>query len=121
MLHHLTHPFFWLARIFAYTLAYLLLGTVHSYRFFIAPMLPMFGVHCRFQPSCSQYAITALHHYGGFYGSWLVIKRLGRCRPHIHDCYGKSHGYDPVPDAPANKSIPKHASPYPLQLPRDKP
>ncbi len=46
---------------------------------------------CRFQPSCSAYAITALQRYGAFRGSWLAAKRLLRCHP-----WGGS-GADPVP------------------------
>ena len=46
---------------------------------------------CRFQPSCSAYAITALRRYGALRGSWLAARRLGRCHP-----WGGC-GYDPVP------------------------
>ena len=46
---------------------------------------------CRFQPSCSAYAITALRRYGALRGSWLAARRLLRCHP-----WGGS-GYDPVP------------------------
>ncbi|MGB7418166.1 MAG: membrane protein insertion efficiency factor YidD [Erythrobacter sp.] len=46
---------------------------------------------CRFQPSCSQYAIQAIGKYGSLKGGWLAAKRLGRCHP-----WG-GHGYDPVP------------------------
>ena len=46
---------------------------------------------CRFQPSCSAYAITALRRYGAVRGSWLAAKRLLRCHP-----WGGS-GFDPVP------------------------
>ncbi|HET9640317.1 MAG TPA: membrane protein insertion efficiency factor YidD [Allosphingosinicella sp.] len=46
---------------------------------------------CRFQPSCSAYAITALRRYGALRGSWLAAKRLLRCHP-----WGGS-GPDPVP------------------------
>lgn len=46
---------------------------------------------CRFQPSCSTYAITALQRYGAAKGSWLAIKRIGRCHP-----WG-GQGHDPVP------------------------
>jgi putative membrane protein insertion efficiency factor len=46
---------------------------------------------CRFQPSCSAYAITALKRYGALKGSWLAGKRLARCHP-----WGGS-GPDPVP------------------------
>jgi putative membrane protein insertion efficiency factor len=46
---------------------------------------------CRFVPSCSAYAITALRRYGALRGGWLAAKRLCRCHP-----FGGS-GYDPVP------------------------
>lgn len=46
---------------------------------------------CRFRPSCSAYAITALRRYGALKGSWLAARRLARCHP-----WGGS-GYDPVP------------------------
>lgn len=46
---------------------------------------------CRFRPSCSAYAITALGRYGAARGGWMTIKRLSRCHP-----WG-GKGYDPVP------------------------
>jgi hypothetical protein len=49
------------------------------------------GPACRFEPSCSAYAIEALSRYGAARGSWLAARRLCRCRP-----FG-GHGYDPVP------------------------
>lgn len=47
---------------------------------------------CRFQPSCSAYAITAVERYGPFKGGWLAAKRLLRCHP-----WG-GKGPDPVPE-----------------------
>jgi putative membrane protein insertion efficiency factor len=47
---------------------------------------------CRFRPSCSAYAITALSRYGALRGSWLALRRIGRCHP-----WGGS-GDDPVPE-----------------------
>ncbi|NTU63717.1 MAG: membrane protein insertion efficiency factor YidD [Chloroflexi bacterium] len=46
---------------------------------------------CRFYPSCSEYGVQAVQKYGAFKGSWLAIKRIGRCQP-FHP-----GGYDPVP------------------------
>jgi uncharacterized protein len=46
---------------------------------------------CRYQPSCSAYAITALRRYGATKGGWLAVKRIGRCQP-----WG-GQGFDPVP------------------------
>ena len=46
---------------------------------------------CRFQPSCSAYAITALQRYGAAKGGWLALKRIMRCHP-----WG-GQGPDPVP------------------------
>jgi putative membrane protein insertion efficiency factor len=46
---------------------------------------------CRFQPSCSAYAIGALQRYGALRGGWLAARRLARCHP-----WGGS-GADPVP------------------------
>jgi hypothetical protein len=48
---------------------------------------------CRFQPSCSAYAIEAVRRHGGLAGGWLAVRRLLRCHP-----WG-GHGHDPVPDA----------------------
>jgi hypothetical protein len=69
-------------------LAWPLLGIVWFYRFAISPLI---GANCRFEPSCSTYALQALRRYGGIRGGWLVLRRMGRCHP-----WGGS-GYDPVP------------------------
>jgi uncharacterized protein len=66
----------------------LLIGAVRLYQIGIAPFLPP---SCRFTPSCSVYAIEALERYGAARGSWLAIRRIGRCHP-FH-----AGGYDPVP------------------------
>jgi len=62
---------------------------VHVYRLFISPML---GANCRFQPTCSAYALEALEKHGALRGSWLALRRILRCHP------GGGSGYDPVPE-----------------------
>jgi uncharacterized protein len=47
---------------------------------------------CRFEPSCSQYAVEAIRLHGAAAGSWLALKRLLRCHP-AGGC-----GWDPVPE-----------------------
>lgn len=46
---------------------------------------------CRFDPTCSSYALGALEQHGLFRGLWLTARRIGRCHP-----WG-GHGWDPVP------------------------
>jgi uncharacterized protein len=50
-----------------------------------------FPPQCRFNPSCSHYAIAALEKYGVLKGSWMAVKRILRCHPY------HPGGYDPVP------------------------
>ena len=69
-------------------LAWPLIQLVRLYRLAISPWL---GANCRFDPTCSSYAIEALQVHGIFKGTWLAIRRIGRCHP-----WGGS-GYDPVP------------------------
>ncbi len=52
---------------------------------------PFVGGHCRFQPTCSQYAVEALETHGALRGTWLAVRRLVRCQP-----FGGA-GFDPVP------------------------
>ena len=66
-----------------------LLAGVRGYQYLVSPML---GNHCRFYPSCSDYAREALERHGSLRGSWLAVRRLCRCQP-FHP-----GGYDPVPD-----------------------
>ena len=59
---------------------------------------PAFRGHCRFTPSCSEYAHDAIERHGVLAGAWLAVLRLARCHP-----FGAS-GYDPVPGPTAEKS-----------------
>ena len=67
----------------------LLVSIVKAYRFFLSPWL---GSACRFEPTCSVYALQALQAHGGAAGSYLAVLRIGRCHPW---CVG---GVDPVPE-----------------------
>jgi len=61
---------------------------IRGYQYWISPLL---GRHCRFWPSCSEYAREAIERYGLWRGGWLAAKRVCRCHPwHTGGC-------DPVP------------------------
>lgn len=60
---------------------------LRAYRYWISPLL---GPACRFEPSCSRYAIEAIQRYGPVRGSWAALRRVSRCHP-LHP-----GGFDPV-------------------------
>jgi putative membrane protein insertion efficiency factor len=62
---------------------------VRGYRLVFSPWV---GHGCRYQPTCSAYALEALEKHGAFRGTWLAARRIGRCHP-----WGGS-GIDNVPD-----------------------
>ncbi|MEO6624661.1 MAG: membrane protein insertion efficiency factor YidD [Burkholderiaceae bacterium] len=66
----------------------LLIALVRFYRLFFRVWL---GASCRFEPTCSGYALVALQQHGAAIGSYLAVRRLARCHPW---CDG---GSDPVP------------------------
>ena len=63
---------------------------IHLVLLYRATLGQFVGGHCRYQPSCSQYAIDAINKYGAMRGSWRAMKRICRCHP-----MGGS-GYDPA-------------------------
>ncbi len=67
---------------------WVLILLVSAYRRFVSPLL---GPTCRFEPSCSAYALEALGVHGALRGTWLTIRRLLRCGP------WHPGGWDPVP------------------------
>lgn len=69
-------------------MAQLALGLIKLYQNTISKVLPSV---CRFQPTCSQYALEAIKKYGFVRGSWMAAKRIARCNPFTEG------GYDPVP------------------------
>ncbi len=66
-----------------------LIWLIRGYQLGISPLLLP---SCRFTPSCSQYMLEAIERFGPIQGTWLGLKRLGRCHP-FHP-----GGYDPVPE-----------------------
>ena len=66
-----------------------LLALLRFYKRCISPYTP---ASCRFNPTCSTYAIEAINKYGAIKGGWLAIKRLCRCHP-----FYKGDPHDPVP------------------------
>lgn len=55
-----------------------LIWLVRAYQVLISPLTPP---SCRFYPSCSAYAVTALERFGPARGTWMAVRRLGRCHP----------------------------------------
>ena len=66
---------------FSAVVAAVLLAALALYQRLLSPVFAFFGARCRFHPSCSQYAVGAVRHYGPWRGSWRALKRLGRCHP----------------------------------------
>ena len=73
-------------------LSFLLRQPIHFYRYIISPMLPP---SCRYQPTCSAYALEALEVHGAIRGSYLAARRILRCHP--IKFLGGGSGFDPVP------------------------
>ena len=61
---------------------------ISLYQRYLSPVL---APSCRFHPTCSVYAAEAVERYGTWRGSWLAVRRIGRCQPFAEP------GYDPVP------------------------
>lgn len=77
---------------------------IRSYQRLISPMRPP---TCRYYPSCSAYAVTALERFGPIRGSWMAVTRLGRCHPWTPG------GVDHVPlrDAETGRPVPGTTGP----------
>ncbi len=78
-----------------------LMVLVRAYQLVLSPLM---GSQCRFQPTCSHYAIEALQKHGAWRGSWLALRRIGRCHP------WHPGGYDPVPPNSHEECVHEHKS-----------
>ncbi len=67
----------------------LLLAPIAAYQRLISPALPR---RCRYEPTCSAYAVIAIRRFGPLRGTLLAVWRLLRCNPFSHG------GFDPVPE-----------------------
>lgn len=65
-----------------------IIAAIRCYQVLISPWLP---ASCRYEPTCSEYALDAVRRFGPWRGSWLAARRLSRCHPFGPD------GFDPVP------------------------
>ena len=91
------------------------MSLVRGYRYWLSPWL---GSSCRFEPTCSAYALQALEQHGAAAGSLLTLGRIARCQPW---CQG---GHDPVPaEAPKwftrllGRDAPLHSLPREKNIP----
>lgn len=67
---------------------YVVVALLKVYRLLISPL---YGQVCRYHPSCSAYALDSVQVHGSLKGSWLAMRRIGRCHPWA------AGGLDPVP------------------------
>jgi uncharacterized protein len=85
-------PFVIMRTVLTRSMIALLCAPIHGYRRFISPLTPP---SCRFEPSCSVYALEAIKTHGPARGFFLAIRRILRCHP--ISWLGGSSGFDPVP------------------------
>ncbi len=79
--------------------AWVLSLPVRAYRLVLSPWV---GYSCRYQPTCSAYALEALRTHGALRGGWMALKRIARCNP-----WGAC-GYDPVPGTDPEHETARH-------------
>ena len=84
-------------------LARLLAAPIRGYRMLLSPWV---GHACRFQPSCSAYALEALEIHGAVRGSWLALRRIARCQPWGGSGIDNVPRPDPRPGGPPSRDRP---------------
>ena len=75
---------------------WVLVVLLRAYR---AVVSPWYGPVCRYHPSCSAYALSAVTRFGAVRGMWLAVRRVARCNPWSFGGYDPVPGTDPVHDA----------------------
>ena len=70
---------------------HLLIGFIRAWRFAISPL---YGQVCRYHPTCSAYALEAVTEHGAVRGTWLAVRRIGRCHPWAAGGYGTLLNWD---------------------------
>ena len=78
----------WKSRLRPYEPGWWLQRLILGYRRTLAPFI---GRNCRYLPTCSSYAFSAIDEWGALRGTWMAMRRLGRCHP------WREGGLDPVP------------------------
>lgn len=75
---------------------WLVIGVLRVYR---AVISPLYGPVCRYHPSCSAYALSAVTRFGAVRGTWMAVRRVARCNPWSFGGYDPVPGTDPAHDA----------------------
>jgi len=86
-------------------IARLLIALLRGYKRWLSQLL---GPRCRFMPSCSEYAMTAIERHGVLRGGWLALRRIGRCHPLHPGGLDPVPGADPVPPPEGSQACRKH-------------
>ncbi|MGI9258837.1 MAG: membrane protein insertion efficiency factor YidD [Gammaproteobacteria bacterium] len=76
--------------------ARIVVGLIRGYQYLLSPWL---GSSCRHLPTCSSYAVEAISQFGVARGTWLALKRVGRCHPWA------APTHDPVPSSPYKRAV----------------
>ena len=79
-----------------------MLALLRLYKLVLSPAISALGIHCRYTPTCSDYAADAVRKHGAWLGFWMTLARVQRCHP--VRALGGSSGVDNVPALPDKPS-----------------